>query len=111
MLRWSPCGHEQRDPDRNKEAHKHRLGLVLLLQKPAGMPQGHKERINDRQIQKPKDHKDDPCTALFFHFDLGMSELVASAAAATQRIHKLAHTQAKDKICITLLIHRVEVLK
>jgi hypothetical protein len=40
-----------------------------------------------------------------------VSELVAGAAAATQRIHKLAHRQAKDKICITLLIHCVEALK
>jgi hypothetical protein len=40
-----------------------------------------------------------------------VSELVAGAAAATQRIHKLAHPQAKDKICITLLIHCVEALK
>jgi hypothetical protein len=45
-----------------------------------------------------------------FTLDLVSANFVASAAAALKRLHKLAHAQAKNKICVTLLIHRVEAL-
>src|SRR5580698_2744068 len=61
------------------------------------MLQVQKQRINDREIHKTHDHQDDSSQAFSYHFDLAGANLAASAAAFTRRIHKLAHTKAKDK--------------